>query len=202
MVYLRKRGKVSRSYGEEMAEEAMWMGMALKEAESALKHGEVPVGCVLVSSEGSVLGRGSNRCNEMRDGTRHAELVAYDEAVNKLGVEEMRAELRRGVRVYVTCEPCIMCAAALVMLGVFSVVYGCANDKFGGCGSVRSIHLDGICGENGEGSIPDVRGGILATEAIRLLQNFYNVQNPNAPQPKRKRKLPVTELEGIDNARE
>mmetsp|Transcript_6029 Transcript_6029/g.18172 ORF Transcript_6029/g.18172 Transcript_6029/m.18172 type:complete len:184 (-) Transcript_6029:1845-2396(-) len=163
--------------------ERKWMEEAFAEAEAALGRGEVPVGCVLVSGDGEVIGRGSNRCNEMRDGTQHAELVAYSAAREKLGAVRLKEELARGVRLYVTCEPCIMCAAALVLLNVQEVVYGCANDKFGGCGSVRAVHTGKFGGEG----IAKITSGVMEQDAIRLLQQFYNSANPRAPIPKRKR---------------
>ncbi|XP_065618301.1 tRNA-specific adenosine deaminase TAD2-like isoform X1 [Quercus suber] len=84
---------------------------------------------------------------------------------------------------YVTCEPCIMCAAALSILGIKEVCYGCANDKFGGCGSILSLHLGsseplkshGV--PQGEGF--KCTGGIMASEAVSLLRTFYEQGNPN-----------------------
>lgn len=88
---------------------------------------------------------------------------------------------------YVTCEPCIMCAGALSLLNFQNVIYGCANDKFGGNGSILSIH-ETSCGNCGTGTIgtsyPSV-GGLLKEEAIKLLQDFYISGNPKAPKPHR-----------------
>ena len=88
---------------------------------------------------------------------------------------------------YVTCEPCIMCAGALSLLNFHNVIYGCPNDKFGGNGSILSIHeatcgscATEICGR----SYPSV-GGLLREEAIKLLQDFYISGNPKAPKPHR-----------------
>ena len=83
---------------------------------------------------------------------------------------------------YVTCEPCIMCAGALSLLGFKSVLYGCCNDKFGGNGSIVSVHEDG-CGRccAGGGTAPSYssQGGLFAKDAIELLQDFYISGNPN-----------------------
>ena len=87
-------------------------------------------------------------------------------------------------RLYVTCEPCIMCAAALSQVGIGKVYFGCRNDKFGGCGSILSLHYDIHPNHNGY----PVVGGILAEEAVRLLRSFYERENMHAPDDKRKRK--------------
>ena len=92
------------------------------------------------------------------------------------------SESFRGVDLYVTCEPCVMCAAALGRLGVRRVVFGCANDRFGGCGSVLSLH---------EGKYP-AQGGLLAQEAVGLFRKFYARENSRAPVTKRKRKQEPT----------
>ncbi len=79
---------------------------------------------------------------------------------------------------YVTCEPCIMCAAALAQLQIGRVVFGCRNDKFGGCGSILCVHQD----------VYPVVEGVLKDEAIQLLQSFYCQENHQAPEEKRKKK--------------
>lgn len=90
---------------------------------------------------------------------------------------------------YVTCEPCIMCASALSILGIKEVFYGCANEKFGGCGSILSLHLSNSEPLN-SGGIPQGKGfkctgGIKASEAVSLFRGFYEQGNPNAPKPHR-----------------
>mmetsp|Transcript_23038 Transcript_23038/g.36052 ORF Transcript_23038/g.36052 Transcript_23038/m.36052 type:complete len:152 (+) Transcript_23038:348-803(+) len=123
-------------------EDAEFMKLAEAEAELALAEGEVPVGCVIVKRGKLVVG-GHNLTNLNRDATQHAEMVAIDRIWK--GETEEFEEMRQGAllsqcTLYVTCEPCIMCAAALAMLQVNRVVFGCANDKFGGNGSVLSLH--------------------------------------------------------------
>lgn len=150
------------------------MDIALEEACKALSRGEVPVGCALIDSQSIVVAVGSNRTNEFGDATRHAELVAFE----ALGVQQYAP---RSLTLYVTCEPCIMCAAAIVQMGVVKrVVYGCANPRFGGCGSVRGLEMYGK-------EAPEVEGEVGAEAAVELLGKFYMRSNPNAPKPKKKR---------------
>ncbi|XP_028070305.1 tRNA-specific adenosine deaminase TAD2 [Camellia sinensis] len=153
---------------------------------------EVPVGCVIVE-DGEVIASGRNRTTETRNATRHAEMEAIDVLLEKWkqnGLSEAEvANKFSKCTLYVTCEPCIMCAAALSILGIKEVYYGCANDKFGGCGSILSLHLS-----SSEplisGGVPRQKGfkctgGIMASEAVSLLRSFYEQGNPNAPKPHR-----------------
>ena len=119
---------------------ATHMGEALREAEVALAASEVPVGCVYVHPERGVVMRGHNRTVASCNNTRHAELEAADRFL--LGGGELCALAESTL--YVTVEPCIMCAFGLRQLGVRRVVFGCRNDKFGGCGSVLSVHDDAL----------------------------------------------------------
>mmetsp|Transcript_35455 Transcript_35455/g.63239 ORF Transcript_35455/g.63239 Transcript_35455/m.63239 type:complete len:132 (-) Transcript_35455:350-745(-) len=125
--------------------------------------------------------------NTTRNGTRHAEFEAIDEVLRGWQGEPSQLDLSR-CRLYVTCEPCIMCAAALALVNIGSVVYGCSNDKFGGCGSVLDISSQGCgtCGGSHEpGAAYSCRAGLLAEEAIELLRRFYISGNPKAPRPHR-----------------
>ncbi|MQM14822.1 hypothetical protein Taro_047756 [Colocasia esculenta] len=166
-----------------------FMEFALEQAKSAMSNLEVPVGCVFVE-DGEVISSGSNRTNETRNATRHAEMEAIDLLLERwqkagLSLPEVTEKFSKCV-LYVTCEPCIMCAAALSILGIKEVFYGCANDKFGGCGSILSLH-------EGESEQPSgcprgrfrCRGGLMASEAVGLLRSFYEHGNPNAPKPHR-----------------
>ncbi|KAG7023369.1 tRNA-specific adenosine deaminase 2 [Cucurbita argyrosperma subsp. argyrosperma] len=121
-----------------------FMELAILQAKLALNSLEVPVGCVIVE-DGMVIATGRNRTNETRNATRHAEMEAIDiliEAWQRDGLSTSEvADKFSKCKLYVTCEPCIMCASALSILGIKEVYYGCANDKFGGCGSVLSLHL-------------------------------------------------------------
>mmetsp|Transcript_12935 Transcript_12935/g.24024 ORF Transcript_12935/g.24024 Transcript_12935/m.24024 type:complete len:159 (+) Transcript_12935:933-1409(+) len=143
---------------------------AFNQARLALALGEVPVGCAFVKA-GQVIASAHNLTSETRDATQHCEIVA----ASRVDVE--------GSELYVTVEPCIMCAEALRLLKVKSVWYGCSNSRFGGNGSILSLH---------EGSYSS-NGGFRAEEAIDLLKEFYSRGNVKAPAEKRHREL-QTEL--------
>ncbi|KAJ3159775.1 tRNA(adenine34) deaminase [Geranomyces michiganensis] len=154
-----------------------FMKAALEQAQEAFDVGEVPVGCVMVLDD-KIIGRGRNRTNETLDGTRHAEFLAIDQIL----AAGYPLSVFRSVDLYVTVEPCIMCASALRQMGIRKVYYGCGNDKFGGCGSVFSIHEDVA----NHGSGYPAEGGFYREEAIMILRRFYVRENDHAPEPKRK----------------
>ena len=156
------------------------MDEALKEAGGALGRGEVPVGCVYVR-DGAVIARGSNRTNEEMNATRHAELVAADSIL-----ASDNPNVFDDCELYVTCEPCIMCAAALSRLGVPRVYFGCANDRFGGCGSILSLHLGEATANSGAAF--ECVSGLRKDEAIELFRHFYARGNEKCPVNKRRRK--------------
>ncbi len=163
------------------------MKLAFAEAQYALENGEVPVGCVFIKPTGDggddiIIAAGSNKTNITSNATRHAELVAYDIAFI---ASHCNKDVLRGSELYVTVEPCIMCAAALARIGVKVVYYGCSNDKFGGNGSILSCHRADTFSHDLDQEY-DVVPGVLEAEAINLLQEFYYRGNPNAPKPHRK----------------
>lgn len=152
-----------------------FMQQALETAEQALREGETPVACVLVL-DGQVVARGMNDTNRSLNGTRHAEFLAINEFLGKHSITRL-AE----TDLYVTVEPCIMCASALRQYGIRRVYYGCGNERFGGNGSVLSIHSD----ESLDPPYPSF-GGLYRKEAIMLLRRFYIQENGNAPNPRAK----------------
>ncbi|GLJ14028.1 hypothetical protein SUGI_0224220 [Cryptomeria japonica] len=129
------------------------MEAAMEEARRALSQMEVPVGCVIVE-KGQIIARGSNATNQTRNATRHAEMEAIDSLIYLCRAahltQQQVTQRFAACELYVTCEPCIMCASALAVLGIRRVFYGCANDRFGGCGSVMEMHEhgSGTCGVN------------------------------------------------------
>ncbi|XP_009945669.1 PREDICTED: tRNA-specific adenosine deaminase 2, partial [Leptosomus discolor] len=154
-------------------------------AKEALEKGEVPVGCLLVH-DGEVIGRGRNEVNETKNATRHAEMVAIDQVLDwcKQHNRDYTEVFAHSI-LYVTVEPCIMCAAAVRLMKIPRVVYGCRNERFGGCGSVLSISSDDMV-DTGEPF--ECISGYRAKEAVELLRAFYRQENPNAPKSKVRKK--------------
>ncbi|WWD21224.1 hypothetical protein CI109_105708 [Kwoniella shandongensis] len=153
-----------------------WMREALYMAEEALANDEVPVGCVFVK-DGGAIARARNRTNEWRNATLHAELEAIDHLILS------HPPPLSTITLYVTVEPCVMCASALRQVGIGRVVYGCGNDRFGGCGSVIDVNSSSRLNSH---PAYIAEGGYYREEAIMLLRRFYMSQNPNAPKPKKK----------------
>ena len=216
-----------------------YMQQALQHAEQALQLGEVPVGCIIVHSPSkTILSYGANMVNATRDATRHAEIVAMDRLLtgtgrcsdelslslslslsllssykyNRSSCDARSASILEECCLYVTCEPCIMCAAALRKVRIQKVVFGCHNDRFGGCGSILSLHLHTMSSQSQsqsqsqscspqEDAAPDndflgyeIQSGVLANEAVSLLRRFYDRENCHAPEDKRKKKDNKDEL--------
>jgi tRNA(adenine34) deaminase len=139
-----------------------FMRMALREAERALEHDDVPIGAVLVRDGELVAGTHNER--ELRqDPTAHAEILALREAADAGGSWRLLDTV-----LYVTLEPCAMCAGAIVLARVPRVVYGARDPKAGACGSV----LD-VLGEPRLNHRPAVGGGLLASECGELLSEFF-----------------------------
>ncbi|XP_043719225.1 tRNA-specific adenosine deaminase TAD2 [Telopea speciosissima] len=169
-----------------------FMELAIQQAKLALDTFEVPVGCVVVE-DGKVIASGRNQTVETRNATRHAEMEAIDVLLeqwqrNGLSASEVAQKFLR-CDLYVTCEPCIMCATALSILGMKAVYYGCSNDKFGGCGSILSLHSNSsdnlFSSRSSQGKAFKCTGAVMASEAISLFRSFYEQGNPNAPKPHR-----------------
>jgi len=155
-----------------------FMDLAFSAARDALRHQEVPVGCVF-SRAGRLLASGRNTVNETKNATRHAELNCVDLAYERCAAAGLSpAALWAETDVHVTVEPCVMCAAALVQLGVRSVTYGAANQRFGGCGSVVDVP-----GELMPSPVRFVQDEARVEEAVALLKDFYKGENPNVPRP-------------------
>jgi tRNA(adenine34) deaminase len=145
-----------------MSDEA-FMREALALAREAARMGEVPVGAVVVK-EGAVIGRGHNRPISERDPTAHAEVVALREAAARLG--NYRLE---GCTLYVTLEPCAMCAGAILHARIARVVYGARDPKTGACGSVVDLFAESRLNYHAT-----VCGGVMAEAAGELLQEFFS----------------------------
>jgi len=142
--------------------DAARMRESLRLAARAAERGEVPVGALVVK-DGKVIGRGYNAPISSKDPTAHAEIQALREATKNLG--NYRLE---GCSLYVTLEPCAMCAGAILHARIARLVYGAADSKTGACGSVVDLFSEKKLNHHTE-----VTGGILATEAGRLLSEFF-----------------------------
>jgi tRNA(adenine34) deaminase len=139
-----------------------FMRLALREAERALEHDDVPIGAVVVH-EGEVIGAGRNERELRQDPTAHAETIALREAARGLASWRLTDSV-----LYVTLEPCAMCAGAIVLARVSRVVFAASDPKAGAAGSV----LD-VLGEPRLNHRPEVAGGLLADDAAALLQDFF-----------------------------
>jgi tRNA(adenine34) deaminase len=143
--------------------DADWMDVALAQADLAPLHGDVPVGAVVVAADGSELSRDRNRREELGDPSAHAELLAARRAAQKVG--HWRLE---GATVYVTLEPCAMCAGALVNARIARLVYGTSDPKAGAVHSLFNIGTDTRLNHRFE-----VVAGIRATDCAARLSAFF-----------------------------
>jgi tRNA(adenine34) deaminase len=142
---------------------ASFMDMALAEARTAGAAGEVPVGCVIVH-DGTVVTRAGNRTLTDVDPTAHAELVAIRQAASLLGAERLTA-----CDLYVTLEPCAMCAGALALARIRRLYYGAADPKGGAVENGVKFFASPSCHHR-----PEVYGGIAEVEASALLKEFFS----------------------------
>jgi len=138
-----------------------YMRLALDEASQA--GSDVPVGAIVVASDGEVLGRGRNRREATGDPTAHAEIEALRAAARRVGHWRIEATL------YVTQEPCPMCAGALVNARILRLVYGCDNPKAGAAKTLYTIPTDGRLNHT-----MTVVGGVLADDCAALLKSFFS----------------------------
>ena len=144
-----------------IADDDHWMREAIAEAKLAGAAGDVPVGAVVVLG-GAIVGRGRNRREVDRDPTAHAEVIALRSAANALGSWRVEATL------YVTQEPCPMCAGACVNARVTRLVYGCTNPKAGAVATLYQLATDARLNHR-----IDVTGGVLADECAHELRAFF-----------------------------
>ncbi|WP_096785132.1 nucleoside deaminase [Rhodobacter sp. CZR27] len=135
---------------------------ALAEARAAGARGEVPVGAVIVAPDGRVLARAGNRCRELADPTAHAEMLAIRAACAQLG------ERLTGCDLYVTLEPCAMCAAAISAARIARLYYGASDPKSGGVAQGARVFTHPQCHH-----VPEVYDGIGEAEAGALLRAFF-----------------------------
>ena len=139
-----------------------FMKEAIKEAKKAYKEDEIPIGCVIVSN-GEIIGRGHNRVEQNQNPLHHAELLAIEEAVGKIGSWRLI-----DCDLYVTLEPCAMCAGALVHSRIRQVYFGAYDKKRGCCSSIMTLPQTEEFNHYVE-----IEGGILEKECLSLIQSFF-----------------------------
>ena len=150
------------SHGHFFPRDEYFMRLAIREAQAAPDHDDVPIGAVVVR-DGEVIGAGHNERELRQDPTAHAELLALREAATRLGSWRLSDTV-----MYVTLEPCTMCAGAIVLARVPRVVYGAADPKAGAAGSVLDILAQPRLNHR-----PVVAGGLLAEECGAMLTDFF-----------------------------
>jgi tRNA(Arg) A34 adenosine deaminase TadA len=140
-----------------------YMSLALEEAQAAALRGEVPIGAVVAGPDGAVLARAGNRTREWRDPTAHAEIIAIREAARALDNERLI-----GCDLYVTLEPCAMCAAAISFARIRRLYFGASDEKGGAVESGGRFFSQPTCHH-----APEVYGGIDEVRAAALLREFF-----------------------------
>jgi len=139
-----------------------YMSLALELANDAGTDGEAPVGCVVVNSHGDIIGRGRNRREKNNSAIAHAEIEAIDNACKTVGDWRLT-----DCSLYVTLEPCPMCAGAIIMSRISRLYYGARDDLTGSCGSVVNLFMESYPNS------PQVTGGILSGKCSSLLSGFF-----------------------------
>ncbi len=139
-----------------------YMKLALELASEAAGAGEIPVGCVIVDEAGNVIGRGRNRREEKKSALSHAELEAIAEACASRGDWRLS-----GCSLYVTLEPCPMCAGAIINARISELYYGAKEDRSGSCGSVINLFMERY-DQNTR-----ITGGVLEEESKKLMREFF-----------------------------
>lgn len=140
-----------------------YMRQALELACQGGKEGEVPVGCVIVDDTGAVIGTGRNRREKSGLATAHAEIEAIESACRQKGTWRLN-----GCSMYVTLEPCPMCAGAIINARIGRLFYGAREANTGSCGSVINLFMENY------GHEPKITGGILEEECGRVLSDFFD----------------------------
>jgi tRNA(adenine34) deaminase len=141
------------------------MTIAMREAEAAFEKKEIPVGAIIVR-DNAIIGRGHNLVETMHDPTAHAEIIAITAAADHLGSKWLK-----GCSLYVTLEPCPMCAGAIVLARIPRLVFGSYDPKMGACGTLYSITEDKRLNHR-----VHVIGGVMDSESSSMLKEFFTLQ--------------------------
>ena len=140
-----------------------WMKQALIQADKAFKSKEIPVGAIVIK-ENKLIGRAYNQREQLNDPTAHAEIIAITAAANTLGDWRLN-----GCTLYVTKEPCSMCAGAIINARLDMIVFGCYDEAEGCCGSLYQL-----CGDPRFKTKVSVMGGVMENQSLSLLKEFFN----------------------------
>jgi|GEM_PF-515771 len=167
-------GNLMDSNLEHIFDDAYWMEQALSEAEGAMEAGEVPVGAILVHGN-EVIGRGRNQVEALQDPTAHAEMIAITSSV-----EALKSRRLTDTTLYVTLEPCPMCAGAIVLARIGRLVYGAWDPKAGACGTLMNLLAEPRLNHQ-----PEVVGGVLADRCGEILSHFFQRLRASEPPGKR-----------------
>src|SRR3984893_3030301 len=153
-------------------DDAVFMREALRQAKKALAAEEVPVGAVVVRS-GRIIARAFNQVELLKDATAHAEMIALTQAESAVGDWRLT-----DCDLYVTKEPCVMCAGALVHARIHRVIFGCADERAGAAGSILNVlqmpTLNHRC---------DISSGVLQNECAAILQDFFKKKRKSREEP-------------------
>lgn len=145
-----------------------FMSIAINEAQRACKAGEVPVGCVLVSDEGKILAAFGNETISRHDPTAHAEMLAIRHAAHTINNYRLT-----DAHLYVTLEPCLMCAGAILAARIKRLVYGTCDLKAGACGSIYNVLQDSRLNH-----LVEIRAGVLENQCKNILSEFFATKRP------------------------
>ena len=151
-----------------MKEDEFYMNKALRLANEASERGEVPVGAIIIKGN-RVVGQGRNQTEQLNDVTAHAEMIALTAAFQTLGQKYLQ-----GCTLYVTLEPCMMCAGAIVWSKLDRVVIGALDERSGGCGSAFNIAANQRLNHQAE-----IQYGVLEDECSRILKQFFQKKRKN-----------------------
>ena len=147
---------------------SIWMKQALIQAQKAFEAEEIPIGAIVVHN-GKIIGRGYNQREQLNDPTAHAEIIAITAAANTIGDWRLN-----NCSLYVTKEPCPMCAGAIINSRLEMVIFGTYDEETGCCGSLYQL-----CGDPRFKIKVAVKGGILEKESLSLIQDFFKVRRDN-----------------------
>ncbi len=148
------------------------MQKALQLAREAGEEGEIPVGCIVLDPDGKIIGRGRNRRESSHDATAHAEIEAIRQACAERGDWRLS-----GCSIFVTLEPCPMCAGAILNARISRIIFGAREPNSGSCGSVVDLFSENY------GQHPAVYAGICADESKALLRDFFRKREENPAKP-------------------